>query len=590
MEQPVFVLNVGRASVKASWFADGAVARLDIEAQLGSLEGLLRVGSEERSVALPDFGTAIEAVLNAFELHALASQPPAVIGHRILLGADRFQQPVVINETVERALAQWVVQVPAQEAALIGIRAVRRRWPLATQVAVFDTTFHATLPAHARSYALPKAVCESLQLRRFGTHGISHAHLASRATEWLGGVARLITCHLGATASISAIQAGVCVETSGGIAGSEGLVMTTGSGDIDADVVLQLLRSGQTASEVSHLLQYDSGLFGLTGSADMRVVEARARQGNIDCRQAIDLMAHRLTKYIGAYVAVMGGVDALLFSGGIGERSALLRQRVVSKLACFGLQLDDRINANAIVTRAAPVADVSAVQSVARILLVAADEAAAIAQEVRRMLQKPTTASVVGLIPVVVSARHVHLQQASIDALFGHHYALVKLHAVAQPGQFAARDTVTLVGPAGRIEHVRVVGPARDQDQVEISKTDQVTLGVVAPIRDSGDLAGSPGIRIEGPVGSVVLTQGVICSCRHIHMSPQDATHYGVRHNDSVSVRIASAFRDVIYEHVRVRVSPDYVLEMHIDTDEANAADVGVRSTGVLLVDDRACS
>ncbi len=583
MEQPVLVLNAGRTSLKASWFSDGAGTRLDIEAHLGSSEGLLRIGSEESSMALPDIEAATEAVLNAFEAQALNRQSLAVVGHRILFGADRFRQPVVLDESIERVLAQYAVMVPAQAAALVGIRAVRRRWPLLVQVAVFDTAFHSTLPTEAKVYALPRTMRESGLLQRFGAHGINHAYLAARATAWMGRAPRLITCHLGATASISAIQAGVCVDTSGGISGSEGLVMATRSGDIDPDVVLQLLRSGHSASEVSHLLEHESGLIGLTGSSDMRVVEARSRQGDSDCRLAIDLMARRIKKYIGAYVAVMGGVDALVFSGGIGERSALLRQQVVTNLECLGLQLDHATNARAFVTRAAPVVDVSASHSVSRILMIAADEALAIAHAVRRVFHQSSTVSVSDLIPVVVSARHVHLRQESIDTLFGRHYDLVKLHPVAQPGQFAARDTVTLVGPKGRIESVRVVGPARDQDQVEISKTDQLTLGLVAPIRDSGELAGSPGIRLEGPAGSVMLAQGVICSSRHIHMSPHDAAHYGVKHNDAVSVRIASTCRDVIYENVRVRVSPNYVLEMHIDTDEANAADVAVRSTGVLL-------
>ena len=178
-------------------------------------------------------------------------------------------------------------------------------------------------------------------------------------------------------------------------------------------------------------------------------------------------------------------------------------------------------------------------------------------------------------IPVAISAHHVHLTQASIDRLFGKNHVLQPRAALSQPGQFAALDTVSLVGPRGRLENVRVLGPPRAVDQVEISQTDARVLGIRAPLRLSGDLRGTPGITLEGPCGKVVLSSGVVCALRHIHMSPADAARLHVRDRDVVEVAIDGGGRPAIFGDVIVRVSSDYRLELHLDTDEGNAAGVG---------------
>jgi len=177
-------------------------------------------------------------------------------------------------------------------------------------------------------------------------------------------------------------------------------------------------------------------------------------------------------------------------------------------------------------------------------------------------------------IPVAISAHHVHLSQPTIERLFGDSYVLQPRVPLSQPGQFAACETVTLLGPRGRLDHVRVLGPARSADQVELSRTDARTLGLAPPLRLSGDLDGTPGVTIEGPRGKVVLTSGVVCALRHIHMSPADAVRLDVRDRDIVEVAIESGDRPVIYGDVIVRVSPNYRLEFHLDTDEGNAAGV----------------
>ena len=175
-------------------------------------------------------------------------------------------------------------------------------------------------------------------------------------------------------------------------------------------------------------------------------------------------------------------------------------------------------------------------------------------------------------IPVAISARHVHLTEASIARLFGPGHAL-RVHAqLSQPGQFAARETVTLLTRHGHLTHVRVVGPARSANQIEISRSEAVLLGLDAPVRVSGQLAKTPGIRVVGPAGSVTLAHGVLVAKRHIHMSPSDARRFGVRHRQVVSVAVAHRGRDLVFGDVVVRVSSDYQLEMHLDTDEGNAA------------------
>jgi acetate kinase len=199
------------------------------------------------------------------------------------------------------------------------------------------------------------------------------------------------------------------------------------------------------------------------------------------------------------------------------------------------------------------------------------------------------SASLAG-IPIAISARHAHLTQATLDALFGAGHVLRVKQALVQPGQYAAEETVTLAGPSGTLEHVRVLGPPRDADQVELSRSDEIALGIDAPLRLSGNLADTPGIELIGPVGRVKLTSGVVNPVRHIHMSPDDARLFGVADRERVSVAIDSDGRDLVFGDVVVRVSPQFRLELHLDTDEGNAAGVAPGATARLVpVSDRGC-
>ena len=187
------------------------------------------------------------------------------------------------------------------------------------------------------------------------------------------------------------------------------------------------------------------------------------------------------------------------------------------------------------------------------------------------------------LIPISISARHVHLTQAHFEALFGPGRTMTIRSSLTQPGQFACDEQVTLVGPRNNIERVRILGPARPESQVEVSKTDALRLGLDVPVRASGDTDGSPGVSLVGPFGRVDLPQGIICAARHIHMSPNDAICFGVKDKDIVGVRVESQLRTLVFENVLVRVHPDFRLDMHIDTDESNSADISAGASGSVV-------
>jgi len=185
-------------------------------------------------------------------------------------------------------------------------------------------------------------------------------------------------------------------------------------------------------------------------------------------------------------------------------------------------------------------------------------------------------------IPINTSARHIHLSREHVDALFGPGYKLTVKVPLSQPGQFACNETVTITGPKSSIANVRILGPERKESQVEISRTDEFALGVDVPVRLSGEIDGTPGIKVTGPAGAIDLPKGVIQAWRHVHMSPDDAAHYGVKDRDVVMVRVGGN-RGIIFDDVIVRVSKDFVLDMHVDTDEANAAELMKGDGGELI-------
>jgi acetate kinase len=308
----------------------------------------------------------------------------------------------------------------------------------------------------------------------------------------------------------------------------------------------------------------------------MREIEKAADAGDARALTALKAFCYRVRKYIGSYIAAMGGIDVLVFTGGIGQGSAGVRGTVLKGLECMGIQLDEERNRTANGNKSG--SQISAADSAVTVLVLPTEEERMIARETLRALSRDylvrtSDACRTEPIPIEVSAHHIHLSQAHVEQLFGPGHQLTKHADLSQPGQYACKEQLTIVGPKGRIERVRVLGPARKATQVEIAMTEQFKLGIMPPIRESGDIEGSPGCTLEGTAGSIEVDKGVICALRHIHMTPADALRYGLKDKATVRVRVPGD-REMIFGDVRIRVDPSYALAMHIDTDEANAANL----------------
>ncbi len=592
----VLVINAGSASLKFGLFGP---ALPDNELLVGEFFAFtprgcsLRCARSSRKsgggALLVHAATTLDEALSA--LPTLLDQQGcpefAAIGHRVVHGGSRFQHPTLVDAEVEQAIADCVPLAPLHNPlALAAIALCRQLWPQRPQVAVFDTAFHHTLPDHAYTYAVPRSWRER-GLRRYGFHGTSHQYVARQASAALGKpleALRLLSCHLGNGASICAIGHGQSLDTSMGLTPLEGLVMGTRSGDVDPGLFAWLGRELHLGSaDIESSLGEQSGLLALAGTADFVELERRAQQGDAEAQLAIRVFAYRVCKYLGAYAAVLGGVDAVVFTGGIGENSALLRQRCCERLQFLGLLLDSDRNAG-VALDGFEVCPIHASDSRVQVLVTRSNEQWMIAQEVQQLLRSPAAGPTAGVrIPIAVSARHVHLSEAAVEALFGPGHVLQVERRLSQPEGWAAVETVQVCGPKGCLDKVRVLGPTRSATQIEVARSDTFTLGVEAPLRASGQLQGTPSVTLVGPAGRLE-TDGLIIAARHIHMSPHDAGQLGLQDGQYVEVHVDSGERALTFDHTLVRIKDTYVTEMHIDTDEANAAGIPYRAAGELVI------
>jgi acetate kinase len=323
----ILVVNAGSSSLKLRVLDhdDSLVFSNDIAAPRGN------AGGELIKQAITDLG-AIDAV-----------------GHRIVHGGTEFSEPVVIDRDVENRLRALTDLAPLhQPKSLAAVEAVSAVLPTVPAVACFDTSFHASLSAAAATYALPSEWRKRWPLRRFGFHGLSHAYAARRVAELLVRPEedlRVVTCHLGAGASLAAVKGGRSVDTTMGFTPLEGLVMATRSGNVDPGLVLWLEEhAGMPAAELAATLEHRSGIVGLTGTADMRAVLAAADAGDLDAVLALDVYVHRLRAGIAGMAAAMNGMDALVFTGGVGENAPAVRDRACQGLAFLGVELDIELN------------------------------------------------------------------------------------------------------------------------------------------------------------------------------------------------------------------------------------------------------
>jgi acetate kinase len=387
----ILVLNTGSSTIKFSTIeSESEQVLLDGQADWSRhpAQLILRpAGAEPIISALEATGHSAAIAHILTQLHEQGAGIAAV-GHRIVHGGPVYTTSVLITAEVKARLAEMSDLAPLHMPInLEGIEAAQSAWPHVPHVAVFDTAFHATLSEAARTYPIPYAWTHDWRLRRYGFHGLSHAYCADRAARLLGrGPAglRLVICHLGNGCSMSAVRDGVCVDTSMGLTPLEGLMMGTRSGSVDPSLLLYVLRhKGLKVEDMDRVLNSESGLLGVSGvSGDMRQVQEAAQSGNARAALALDIYVHRLRQMIGAMAATLGGVDALVFTAGVGEHSASIRAAACRGLECLGLEIDADAN-----VRCHPDADVAAPSSRGRILVIATREDLTIVRETVRVLQ-----------------------------------------------------------------------------------------------------------------------------------------------------------------------------------------------------------
>ena len=390
MSTYVLVINAGSSSLKYSLVdADtGGSPGHGLVERIGESVGALRHegpnGTSRVEVAVADHEAALRLALDAFAERGpdLSAVTLAAVGHRVVHGGDQFSAPVLVDDELVDTVRDLIPLAPLHNPAnLEGLQVARRLFPDVPHVAVFDTAFHHTLPAHAYTYAVPRSWSREHRIRRYGFHGTSvsfvsraAAHLLDRPVEEV----RLIVLHLGNGASVTAVEDGRSVETSMGFTPLEGLVMGTRSGDIDPALPAHLAReAGWTIEEIDRQLNRESGLKGLVGHNDVRELTRLRDEGDPDAMLAFDVYCHRIRKYIGAYYAVLGDVDAIVFTGGVGENGAEVRAATTAGLEGLGVALSDDLNARSDRTAR----DVASEESRVRVLVVPTDEEWEIARQ-----------------------------------------------------------------------------------------------------------------------------------------------------------------------------------------------------------------
>ncbi|MCM1075869.1 MAG: acetate kinase [Bacteroides sp.] len=357
----ILVLNCGSSSVKYKLIDtsnDTVLAEGGVE-KIGLPDGFLKYKQKNGSKAVVELGLidhngAVQAILNILTdpMEGCISNYSEIdaVGHRVVHGAEKFSESVLINDEVKDMIKQCYDIAPLHNPAnMTGIDAITSLMPSTPQVAVFDTAFHQTMPAKSYLYALPYKFYEEDGVRRYGFHGTSHRYVSQRACEFLGvdiKDQKIITCHIGNGGSITAVNAGKSIDTSMGLTPTEGLMMGTRVGDIDPGaLVFLMLKHNLSATDIQKIINKESGMLGVTGiSSDMREVEAAINAGNERAKLALDMYEQRIIKYIGAYAAEMGGVDIIVFTGGVGENQTSLREAVCEPLAFMGVEIDKEVN------------------------------------------------------------------------------------------------------------------------------------------------------------------------------------------------------------------------------------------------------
>ena len=400
----ILVINSGSSSIKYRLFDGRAMTPLasGLVEKIG--EGSSRIkhtvesSGEGQTRVLDDLqvpnhrqGLSLMVDLLLDNQHGVIESPDEIgaIGHRVVHGGEHFSQPVIIDGEVKSAIRALIPLAPLHNPAnLTGIEVAQELFPAATQVAVFDTAFHQTIPAEAYRYAVPNYLYEDYGVRVYGFHGTSHLYVTKQATAHLGRTStetNLITAHLGNGCSITAVRGGESIDTSMGFSPLAGLIMGTRSGDVDPALPYFLGTDLKMSfSEIDRLLNKQSGMLGLTGQNDLREIEERQAAGDDAAQLALDMYVYRIKKYVGAYLAVLGHLDALVFTAGVGEHSDYVRWHVCQGLESLGIVVDAHKNVRG---ATAPVTEIQAEDSRVKVLIVRTNEELEIASQTKEVLQ-----------------------------------------------------------------------------------------------------------------------------------------------------------------------------------------------------------
>lgn len=387
----ILVLNSGSSSLKYQLFnvdgdnyevlAKGLADRIGID----GANVVLKIGDNKQTkvVALPTHTEAIKEVLDMLLSGPLSSMDElSAVGHRVVHGGETFKSSALVNAQVLKDIEKLSELAPLHNPAnLLGIKAVEKLLPNIPQVVVFDTAFHQTMEKEAFLYALPEELYTEHKIRRYGFHGTSHAYVASEAAKLIGKEGKIITCHLGNGASISAVNNGKCVDTSMGFTPLAGVVMGTRSGDIDPYIPLHIMKTlGKSVDEVNALMNKQSGMLGVCGFSDNRDVESNFLNGEEKATDAMKVYIHNLLRYIGGYIAVLGGVDAIVFTAGVGENGAIVRKMVIERLAYLGITLNEEEN-----NKRGKTLEISTPDSKVKVFVIPTDEELMIAKDTMKL-------------------------------------------------------------------------------------------------------------------------------------------------------------------------------------------------------------
>ena len=350
----ILIINSGSSSIKYQLFKmpEEQVICSGLVERIGLANPEIHYKSENHSIdkicEIPNhevgLGKVVKYLLDEEVGVIKSTSEIAAVGHRVVHGGATFSNTVVIDSKVKDKIKELFPLAPLHNPANYeGIIVAEAMFPSAKQIAVFDTAFHQTMPTKAYKYAIPNKLLNVNKIRKYGFHGTSHKFVSEKAMEHLGAnSSKIITIHLGNGCSITAVKDGKSVDTSLGFGPNEGLIMGSRSGDVDQAIIFHLVNNlGYSIDEVNNMLLRDSGMTGLTGYSDLRDIEKLAAEGNVDCQLALDMSAYRIKQYIGSYVAALNGLDAIIFTAGVGENSILTRKMVCADMDFFGIEIDE---------------------------------------------------------------------------------------------------------------------------------------------------------------------------------------------------------------------------------------------------------